>query len=110
MQETATSLGGVGGSGGDAELEKEVFFRADEMPEARTQEFMDRPLRKSDFETAAHGLNDAGTGHARRAGKVISKERGQGEDEPHGGVEDYLCHNRLKGRAGASCSSVMETL
>ena len=59
---------------------------------------------------AARGLDDAGTGHTRRAGEVVDKEGGRGEDEPHGGVKDYLCHRRLKGRAGASCSSVMETL
>ena len=42
-QETATGFGGVGGSGGDAELKEEFFFRADEMPEAYAEEFMDRP-------------------------------------------------------------------
>ena len=43
VQETATSLGGVGESGGDAELKEEFFFRADEMPEACAEEFMDSP-------------------------------------------------------------------
>ena len=80
------------------------------MPEACAEEFMDRPCREGGFEAAARGLDDAGTGHTRRAGEVVDKEGGRGEDEPHGGVKDYLCHRRLKGRAGASCSSVMETL
>ena len=72
------------------------------MPKARAQEFMDVPCREKDFEAAANGLNDAGAGHTGRTGEVIGKEGGRREGEPRGGVKNYLCHRRLKGRAGAS--------
>lgn len=92
------------------ELKDERLFRTKKMSKARAEKFMDMPRGKGGFKAATGGFDDTGAGHARRAGEMIGKEGSRGKDEPHGGVENYLCHSRLKGRAGASCSSVMETL
>ena len=110
-QKTAAGVGnGRVGVGGDVELKDEGFPGADEMTEARAEKFADAPAGESRFETAAKGFDNAGARHARRAGKVAFKQGGRGEAAPLGGVEYHLCHRRLKGRAGASCSRDMDTL
>lgn len=110
-QEAAAGVGdGRGRVGGDLKLKVERFPGADEMAEARAEKFADAPAGKSRFQIAAEGFDDAGPRHARRAGKMALEKGSRREAATLDGVEYYLCHRRLKGRAGASCSRDMDTL
>lgn len=72
---------------------------------------MNAPLRQRRLKLATNGLHKAGTGYARRAGEMTVEQRGRGHTPPHDGVEKgHRRHSRWKGRAGASCSRVMDTL
>lgn len=87
-----------------------LLFRRDEAAKARAGKLPDAPCGQGLFKRAPERLDKAGAGHARRARKMRREERGRRKDQPPGGFQNYLCHRRLKGRAGASWSSVMETL
>lgn len=97
--------------GGGEQTELKRVARHEEAAEARPKEFVNTPTRQGRLKLTADGLHKAGTGHARRAGKMAVEKRGRGDAVSRNGLKKrHLCHRRRKGWAGASWSRVMVTL
>ena len=87
-----------------------IAIRQDETAEARTAHGADGTGREGLFHGPAHGLQQAGAGHAGRPGEMVGQQRRVAGETQQGLLwRHHSSQSRRRGPAGASFSSGMKT-